>query len=84
MRLPRTIAKMKAAALGYFWLPCPLCGESFAGFEWGASIPVNECSGQGVCNKPECVKNAQKQTEEFWAERGITIIPGGPAPQINT
>lgn len=27
-----------AAALGYFWLPCPRCGEMFAGFECGGTM----------------------------------------------
>lgn len=26
--------RLRAAALGYFWLPCPSCGEHFSGEEW--------------------------------------------------
>lgn len=26
--------KAKAAVGGYFWLPCPCCGEEFGGHEW--------------------------------------------------
>lgn len=48
-----------ADRLGYFWLPCPLCGEPYAGFEWNSgSIPVvdanGDVSGQGICMKPGC------------------------------
>ena len=41
---PRYLHEWYAKANGYFWLPCPLCGEPFGGHEWGheaaASIPV--------------------------------------------
>ncbi len=29
------LRKLKANLLGYFWMPCPICGEDFAGFEIG-------------------------------------------------
>lgn len=31
---PARFAQWRAEFFGYFWLPCPLCGEMFAGFEW--------------------------------------------------
>jgi hypothetical protein len=51
-----------AAVLGYFWLPCPLCGRKFAGFQWKrvrgqpCSIPVEGTywRGQGIC--PTCTR----------------------------
>ena len=30
---PRFVARFLAFLFGYFWLPCPLCGKPFAGFE---------------------------------------------------
>ena len=30
---PRFLAQFLAWLIGYFWLPCPHCGEMFAGFE---------------------------------------------------
>ena len=29
------LARLYAEANGYFWLPCPLCGQMFGGHEWG-------------------------------------------------
>jgi hypothetical protein len=28
------VRQARAAALGYFWLPCPSCGNHFSGEEW--------------------------------------------------
>lgn len=32
--LPRWMHCVYAAVLGYFWLPCPICGRNFGGHEW--------------------------------------------------
>lgn len=32
--IPRSVHRWIAWLLGYFWLPCPLCGEEFGGHEW--------------------------------------------------
>ena len=34
MRLPRIVHRFYAWTLGYFWIPCPLCGRYFGGHEW--------------------------------------------------
>lgn len=47
----------RALRLGYFWLPCPACGEWMAGDEWprglGSSIPDPNCAsgarGTAIC-----------------------------------
>lgn len=31
---PRWLNRLYAGLFGYFWLPCPLCGEYFGGHEW--------------------------------------------------
>lgn len=45
---------------GYFWLPCPVCGENFGGHEWRdyaglpSSVPNPDSRGlsTGIC--PDC------------------------------
>lgn len=39
---PRILAKFLAWLLGYFWLPCPICGKPFAGFEAEGQLMVTE------------------------------------------
>jgi hypothetical protein len=45
-----------AFALGYFWLPCPLCGRHTGGHQWkdrgGKSSVLAD--GRGIC--PRCTK----------------------------
>lgn len=57
----RRAAKRYARAHGYFWLPCPLCGEEFGGHEWmhsstpelSAIIQTDTPGvGRGIC--PAC------------------------------
>lgn len=60
---PRIAARIIAKALGFFWLPCPICGQYFGGHEWKnvnghvSDIPHREMElskglGWGIC--PEC------------------------------
>lgn len=70
----KPVRKTLAGSLGYFFVPCPLCGLEFAGYEWlaGASIyPDGVGSGQGIC--PPCFHEGKAQ-EPFWAE-GIRMVP---------
>lgn len=52
-----------AQAFGYFWLPCPLCGNEFGGHQWRdidgkpSSIPTEPHepgTAQGIC--PDCTR----------------------------
>lgn len=60
MRWSRIKARAYARHNGYFWLPCPLCGEHFGGHEWlrdtaALSATINtDTPGifQGIC--PKC------------------------------
>jgi hypothetical protein len=59
VRLPRTLHHAYAWLLGYFWIPCPLCGRHFGGHEWGwgddehpSAIPKPEGGGTAIC--PRC------------------------------
>lgn len=59
----RTVHEVFARTLGYFWLPCPLCGTSFGGHEWRdidakpSTIPDPESGpgySKGIC--PACTR----------------------------
>jgi hypothetical protein len=61
IRLPRALHRWYANVFGYFWSPCPLCGEMFGGHEWKesggkpASIPFGRPGiRDGIC--PACTK----------------------------
>lgn len=53
--LPRWINHAYAELLGYWWLPCPVCGRHYGGHErTDASIPTDELDKfQSVCS-PDC------------------------------
>lgn len=57
----RAMNRAIARAGGYFWLPCPLCGQEFGGHEWRdingkrSSIPSPDGPqgmSTGIC--PDC------------------------------
>ena len=35
----RNFHRRFANTMGYFWIPCPLCGREFGGHEGGGSVP---------------------------------------------
>lgn len=43
-RLPRSLHRAYAHLAGYFWLPCPRCGEMFGGHEVGGEVPFPDDS----------------------------------------
>jgi len=61
MMKSRWLARLKAWWLGYFWLPCPVCGENFAGFEKGSYCIQVDWWGTSkcVCDKPKCQEEAK-------------------------
>jgi hypothetical protein len=61
-RRPRWLHRWYADLMGYFWLPCPICGENFGGHEWAATLMLNKSKGYGVC--PKCVEAARRSNEE--------------------
>lgn len=62
---PRWLSKIYAAVCGYFWLPCPICGKYFGGHEWldNHSIYRGNGSGEGVCYRKSCLKEAQRRSK---------------------
>ena len=71
----RLVNHLYAFTFGYFWLPCPLCGEYFGGHEWeagaGESIPTSIGRGEGVCYKEACRIEARRRTLEFYARPDV-------------
>ena len=55
MRGPKPWRRFRAFVTGYFWLPCPSCGNHFAGSEW-ADIDGHHSNigDQGIC--PDCTR----------------------------
>jgi hypothetical protein len=52
---------------GYFWLPCPICGEYFGGHEWKDGEGIMNWStmtGKGVCKN--CTEKAKKLNLESY------------------
>ena len=50
----RTLNRLYAFAMGYFWIPCPMCANKYGGHEWkeGDILPMADGRGKRVC--PEC------------------------------
>ena len=73
---PRFVARFLAWLGGYFWLPCPVCGEYFAGFEAycefpPASVVVQEDGvlyHKCVCSKPKCVAVGIQEHEKIFQQ----------------
>ena len=59
----RTLNRLYAFVCGYFWLPCPLCGDMFGGHEAGRySVPVQGQPGTGrIC----CKKHDAEATHDM-------------------
>lgn len=60
---PRFIACILAFFGGYFWMPCPLCGRKFAGFEDGGMLMTDWSGGRSVC--PRCTDEANGRNREY-------------------
>lgn len=67
---PRWIEKCRANMGGYFWLPCPVCGEMFSGREVSKMIDRGEHPGSfkdGDRSKVCCPKHVE---DYFKDDRG--------------
>jgi len=66
----RLFNKIYAKTMGYFWIPCPLCGRMFGGHEWlnGNILKVSLNRGVTVCL--DCGKKAKAYNK---ANFGLTI-----------
>lgn len=62
-----------AKSRGFFWLPCPICGEHFGGHEAQRAYPLMILRtgvgiGQCVCPKLECAVEADKRNVRDWPD----------------
>jgi formylmethanofuran dehydrogenase subunit E len=57
---PRWIQRIWASVVGYFWLPCDICGEPFGGHEpQSGTLMDSPSSGKMVC--ANCAEEAAKR-----------------------
>lgn len=67
----RTLNKLYANLLGYFWLPCHICNQPFGGHQ--AVIGGNKpTSRDGKCICPDCVKAGKGEWPTFTFPDGTT------------
>jgi len=60
---PRWFAYLRTVFGGYFWIPCPICGEYFGGFETSQEgLQISYIEGKCVCMN--CGKEAKKRNKE--------------------
>jgi len=72
IRATKFFRRLKAHVLGYFWLPCPICREMFAGYECSGSLMTDWSSGWGVC--PDCVDEANRRNEAYMKANPPPIV----------
>ena len=70
---PTRIPAMSYAKInGYFWLPCPICGEYFGGHEKHGDVNIITSHGDGwvksigVCKKTSCSIQAVQRNFIYW------------------
>ena len=86
---PRAWHAWYARHFGYFWAPCPLCGEYFGGQEWRSvdgktsvipdpDYPPGSGRGTGIC--PACTKAGRGYDEPITGEDEWRMQHGKAAP----
>lgn len=55
LSLPRWCHRLWAKMRGFFWMPCPTCGDPFGGHEASGSLMVEPGRGLLVCEECEAV-----------------------------
>jgi len=75
MRISEGARRMRARIGGYFWLPCPICGRMFGGFEIAeTSLMDNDFSGWCVCR--DCNDEAKRRNKESKLGRETIMVEG--------
>lgn len=61
--IPRFLHKLYANFMGYYWMPCLLCGKFTGGHEsdQGGTLMETIGSGTGCCN--DCIPRAMRLNE---------------------
>lgn len=71
---------LRAKLSGYFWIPCPVCGENFGGHEITAgkceAMPISGDwhHGKLVCPKAACQSTAKQATHEARCREAVRIF----------
>ena len=66
-RMPRMFHRLYASVMGYFWIPCPICGEPFGGHETpDVGLMTSWTDGKCICLG--CEEEAERRNEEFMAQ----------------
>lgn len=69
----RRLNKLYADILGYFWLPCQLCGQMYGGHEWkDVGGESSRLDGRGIC--PDCTRAGKgEDANQMFIEGGVYI-----------
>jgi ribosome-binding protein aMBF1 (putative translation factor) len=83
MRRPRWLQHFIAWLLGYFWLPCPICGRMFGGQEVvGRRFLVKEDGGEwcvcGDCEQNGRLEQAQMEEDMTRDLNAVRIVRSAP------
>lgn len=71
----RRLNHLYAQLTGYFWLPCPICGEMFGGHECGTqSLLKDWYMGDVVCNRPACNEEAKRRNQQLFSRLRLNEI----------
>lgn len=73
MNVRRRAARAIARWHGYFWLPCPICGRRFAGFEWTGTL--HETYNRGTSTCPRCPGDWVLDPSTGLYEHGLPPVP---------
>jgi hypothetical protein len=74
-RNPRFLNRVVAFLLGFFWLPCPICGRNFAGYEWLPGHSIDTWSGgEGVCYRKSCGEKAKELNADYFKNNKPPVI----------
>jgi len=76
----RKLNQFLAFVFGYFWLPCPRCGQYTGGHEWNEKDPfqtrmINDHEGEGLCR--DCAKELRHEAKargDMKLEKGYKVI----------
>lgn len=69
----RALNRMIAFIGGYFWLPCPCCGQNFGGHEWGYTNDYpDSIDGKGIC--ADCAKAGKGNFPPFFSSNDGGVI----------
>lgn len=69
----RFLHRFYAWAFGYFWLPCPVCGEMFGGHECSRESVRLGNRNMVVCRKPCCEQFAMRDWDRFVQETLVSM-----------